>query len=201
MKSVKAVHYSGHIVDGATGEPVDAARITLIPSRCASVWRTDSNGRFSFWVASEDNQRIDIEHDGYQPLLFVVKRGSLDDMRLSPSPRVAQPSAYGELIPPSQAVAPAILTADSEPKLSGMGRHWSPWYLLSVGKAPQGYAVQRVEFWLSGDRSCGTGAECRELARDNKQIVWEFRLQGHDETGAPARTFSAAHIQVLYRAE
>src|SRR5437588_7816481 len=97
-----------------------------------------------------------------------------------------------ELMPPSPAVAPAIASADSEPKLSGTGAHWSPWYRLGIGKAPGGYTLYRVEFWLSGDRSCGDGAECRKVAESDREVLWEFCLQGHKEEGAPTRTYSVA---------
>lgn len=106
-----------------------------------------------------------------------------------------------DLMPPSQDVAPAILIADSGPKLSGVGKQWSPWYRLEVGKAPKGYTLHRVEFWVDGGRSCGEGAECREILKSDQQIVWEFRLQGHDETGAHSQTYSVAHMRVLYRPE
>lgn len=103
------------------------------------------------------------------------------------------------LMPPSQSVAPAILTANSGPKRSGSGNNWSPWYRLRAGKAPGGYTLQNVEFWLTGDRTCDAGAECREVERNDDQVLWEFRLKGRVETGAPAKYDSVAHIRVLYR--
>jgi len=104
-----------------------------------------------------------------------------------------------KLLPPSQAVAPAIASADSGLKPGGTGKRWSKWYRLGIGKAPNGYTVQKAEFWLSGAHACGASAECREIARDDQQVFWEFRLQGHDQTGAPRRTYSEAHIRVIYR--
>jgi len=104
-----------------------------------------------------------------------------------------------KLQPPSQAIAPAIASADSGLKPSGVGRRWSKWYRLGVGKAPRGYTVQKTEFWLSGDHDCGALAECREAAKSDQRVVWEFRLQGHDETGTPRRAYSEAHIRVTYR--
>jgi len=105
------------------------------------------------------------------------------------------------LLPPSQAVAPAIASADSGLKPSGADKRWSKWYRLGVGRAPRGYTVQKTEFWLSGDHACGASAACREIARDDQQVVWEFRLQGHDQTGTPGRTHSEGHIRVHYRAQ
>ena len=56
-----------------------------------------------------------------------------------------------EGLPPSQSVAPAIVSADSKPIRSRGGNRWSPWYRLGIGKAPAGYVLQRVEFWITGD--------------------------------------------------
>jgi len=103
-----------------------------------------------------------------------------------------------KLRPPSQAVAPAIASAHSGPKPGGAGKRWSNWYRLGVGKAPSGYTVQKTEFWLSGDHVCGASAECREIARDDRQVLWEFRLRGH--TGTARRTYSEGHIRVFYNA-
>ena len=105
-----------------------------------------------------------------------------------------------KLLPPSQAVAPAIASAHSGPKPSGAGKRWSNWYHLGVGKAPNGYTVQKTEFWLSGDHVCGASAECREIARDDRQVIWEFRLQGHDHTDTARTTYSEGHIRVFYNA-
>jgi hypothetical protein len=104
-----------------------------------------------------------------------------------------------KLLPPSQAVAPAIASADSGLKPGGVGKSWSKWYRLGMGKAPSGFTVQKAEFWLSGDHACGASAECREIARDDQQVLWEFRLQGQGQAGASRRAFSKAHIRVTYR--
>jgi hypothetical protein len=201
LETEKAVHYSGRILDTVTGEPIARARITLTPPNWDCVWRTDSDGRFSFWVPSQSDREMKIERENYQSISLRVQRGALNDIRLSPSSNAVQLTASRDtahLMPPSQAVAPAIITAESGPKLSGTGGNWSRWYRLGVGKAPGGYTVERVEFWLSGDRACGTGAECREIIRNDKQVLWEFRLQGHSERGAPPKTCSVAYIRVLY---
>ena len=111
-------------------------------------------------------------------------------------PTVAQKA---ELMPPSQSIAPAIATADSELKGSGVGKHWSRWYRVGVGKAPRGYTVQSAEFWLTGARSCGALAECRELARSDQLVLWEFRIRGNDQFGAATKVFSQGHVRVIYR--
>jgi hypothetical protein len=102
-------------------------------------------------------------------------------------------------LPPSQDVAPAIITADSGIKTSAAGRRWSDWYRLGVGKAPNGYTLQKAEFWLTGDRTCGVLAECRELTKSDQEVLWEFRLQGQNGPAARKTIVSEGHIRVKYR--
>ncbi len=98
------------------------------------------------------------------------------------------------------ATAPAkVVTVSSGPKVSGVRKDFSDWYRLAVGAAPGGYTVDRTEFWLSGDRTCGEWAECREVSKSDKEVVWEFRLQGHDEWGAPPQAYSEGHLRVTYK--
>lgn len=104
-----------------------------------------------------------------------------------------------KLGPPSQSVAPAIVSANSGVKSSGIGKNWSDWYPLGTGKAPQGYTVWKAEFWLTGDRRCGDLAECREVERSDQRVLWEFRLQGNDTDDLAKVATSQAHIRVTYR--
>lgn len=101
--------------------------------------------------------------------------------------------------PWSQDVAPAFVLADSGVKEIVVGEGWSPWYRLGVGESPVGYSVSKVTFWLTGDRSCGNGAECREIERSDRRILWEFRVKGNIRrpSGKPVR--SQGHIRVTYR--
>jgi hypothetical protein len=104
-----------------------------------------------------------------------------------------------QLVPPSQSVMPAIVTADSGMKSSGIGKNWSHWYTLGTGKAPRGYTVWRTEFWLTGDRSCGDSAECREVERSDERVLWQFRLQGNATDDLAKVASAEAHIRVTYR--
>ena len=104
-----------------------------------------------------------------------------------------------KLVAPSLSVAPAIVSADSGVKSSGAGNHWSDWYPLGAGKAPQGYTVRKVEFWLTGDRRCGEVAECRQVQSSDQQVLWEFRLQGNETDGVAKIATSEGHIRVTYR--
>jgi hypothetical protein len=124
------------------------------------------------------------------PLFFVLCVSALQERLTAQEPSLA---------PPSQSVAPAIITADSGRKTSGAGKNWSDWYQLGTGKAPKGYTVSKSEFWLTGDRKCGEFAECREVQRSDEQVLWEFRLQGNETDGLPKVAFSEGHIRVIYR--
>jgi hypothetical protein len=201
---VDAIHYWGRIIDRSTGKPIESARIRVIPSTYVGARRSDSRGRFSFWTGFRKSDQIEIEHDGYQTLCLLPQCGDLNDIRMQAQGLdQADLSSFGvtaQLILPSQSVAPAIVTADSGPKSSGAGNRWSAWYRLGVGAAPQGYTLQKVDFWLTGDDACGLSAQCRETKRSDREIRWEFRLQGHSEIGAPLRTEAVAHIRAVYRA-
>ena len=83
-------------------------------------------------------------------------------------------------------------------KLSGRGKDWSPWYEVRVGAAPNGYTIQSVDFWLTGDRTCGAWAECKEVVKNDSKVIWSFRLQGHDEWGAPPQAYSEGHLRVIF---
>jgi len=93
---------------------------------------------------------------------------------------------------------PHTVESSSGKKLSGKGKDWSPWYDLRIGPSPESYTVEKVEFWLTGDRSCGAWAECKEVTKNDNEVVWSFRLQGHDEWGAPPQAYSEGHLRVTY---
>jgi len=204
---IEAIHIWGRVTDQYTGKAIEAARIRVLPSSDNAIWQTDAEGRFSFWLAKRGLDRIEIEAEGYARVSLVPMMGAVLNVRLSRESAdtsmrasMSRKNAF-PLMTPSQAIAPAIITADSGPKPSGTGRTWSSWYRLGINKAPAGYAVSHVEFWLSGDGACGRSAECRQLTSSDEQVLWEFRLRGHDEIGAPSRTFSVGHIRVIFRSQ
>jgi len=91
-----------------------------------------------------------------------------------------------------------VVEVSSGPKPSGIGKDWSDWYQVRIGAAPAGYTIEKADFWLSGDRACNAWAECKELSKDDAQVVWQFRLQGHDEWGAPKQANSEGHLRATY---
>lgn len=97
------------------------------------------------------------------------------------------------------ALQPKVVEVSSGSKISGKGKAWSDWYQVTTGAAPAGFTMEKTEFWLTGDRSCGSWAECKETKKDDVGVVWEFRLQGHDEWGAPPQAYSEGHLRVTYK--
>jgi hypothetical protein len=95
--------------------------------------------------------------------------------------------------------APKLVEVSSGKQLSGDGKNWSPWYSVRTPAAPAEYAVGKIEFWLTGDRACGAWADCQQLVANEEGVVWQFRLQGHDEWGAPRQAFSEGHLKVIYQ--
>jgi hypothetical protein len=198
-RKAKAVRVRGRVLDSVTGKPIAEAHLKMLPTETGS-WSTDERGQFAFWIPSNVGSRVEIEREQYASVAVDLRGGFLGDIPLG---RLAssewQLGGPGDVMPASQLVAPAIVTADSGPRFSGNGYAWSAWYRLGVGKAPAGYTIQKVEFWLSGDRGCGAWAECRELLRSDSEVVWKFRLRGHDEVGAPRKAVSIGHLRVTYR--
>ena len=127
-----------------------------------------------------------------------VKRpsSSVTDRDRSPI-QLAPPPA--SMIESTAELPTKVAVASSGPKLSGSGKEWSEWYQVSIGAAPAGYSLEKTEFWLSGDRTCGAWAECKELAKEETHVEWQFRLQGHDEWGAPRQASSEGHLRVFYK--
>lgn len=197
----EAVHYTGRVLDGVTSAPIHEARITVsLTNKGNPPYRSDSDGNFSFWLARRnptDDATVRIEHDAYREYDRTVPSDAdtkLGDIRLVPLS--AAEALLDRVL--SAAPPPRIVEASSGPKLSGKRKEWSPWYELRVGAAPTGYTIEKTEFWLSGDRSCGASAECKETSKNDNEVVWQFRLQGHDEWGAPPQAYSEGHLRVTY---
>jgi hypothetical protein len=88
---------------------------------------------------------------------------------------------------------------------SGQADQWSQPYTLCLGPAPAGYTldVNSAEYFLTGDRRCGAWAECRWLQRDDANVCFEFKLQGHNEFSAMVDRLgvrdSEGHLRARYR--
>ena len=162
---------SGVIVNGETARsiPRTGANISLdVGSSCSELRETGIGCGETYQASFHQSSPFDgpIQHSNVcsdsdpecsESLHGWEKDHLADESRLiSPVVEPALPASseipqnlgtHLEGFPPSQSVAPAIVTADSRPIRSGGGHPWSPWYQLEVGKAPAGYQLQRVEFW------------------------------------------------------
>ena len=214
-----SVHYVGRVLDKLTSAPLPESKVTVTLSNKSEPPRqTDSDGQFSFWISRSDptqDATLRIDHEKYEPYKRIVPSdisNQLGDINLTLIAEIVAapmrpPSASWPPPPVSGNPRPYTLDEDSTkiaevssgPKLSGSGKDWSEWYQVKIGAAPAGYSVEKTEFWLSGDRTCGAWAECRELTKDEMQVIWEFRLQGHDEWGAPPQASSEGHLRVYYK--
>lgn len=55
----------GKVTDAATGKPLNAAIVTLVPG--ASTYQTAEDGAFSFVELDEGQYTVSVQKDGYQP--------------------------------------------------------------------------------------------------------------------------------------
>jgi hypothetical protein len=90
-----------------------------------------------------------------------------------------------------------VVEESSGSRLSGIGETWSPWYSVDVGRAVKGYTLDKARFWLTGDRQCNKGAECKEASKNDSGVTELFRLKGR--AGSPSPLPSEGHLQVTYK--
>jgi hypothetical protein len=89
-----------------------------------------------------------------------------------------------------------VKKTDSKP--SGSGAGWSPWYSITSDPPKPGFIVATSSFALEGDRRCGAWAECSQTFKGPASVVWQFRLQGHNE-GPPSVRNSVGVLTVTYQ--
>jgi hypothetical protein len=63
----------------------------------------------------------------------------------------------------------------SDPKESGLGSSFSPWYELPANPPRSGYKIGDVSFSLTGDRTCGAWSECVLDRKNDTQVTLRFR--------------------------
>jgi LysM domain len=137
-----------------------------------------------FFIQFTFGEKIDLKVDN---LADLIKK--LPSIKVTVSGKRATSTgvlaAVYRLEPPISGLPASVQATTRREEWSGEGRNYSDWYSLSSLSAPPRYAVQRTEFHLEGDRSCGAWAECNEARRDANSSTWSFRLQGHDESFPP----------------
>ena len=76
--------------------------------------------------------------------------------------------------------APYTTVKQSE-QWSGEGSEYSEWYLLESDPPLEGYEIVSHRFYLAGDRNCGEYAECEPVEQTPEDVVYRFRMQGHND--------------------
>ena len=89
----------------------------------------------------------------------------------------------------------------SGPQPSGIGSNFSPWYELRSPPPKPGYELdpKTVQFSLSGDRRCNEWSECQIKQASANEVIFLFRLQGHNEWFPPRPAFSEGVLRVEFR--
>jgi len=83
-----------------------------------------------------------------------------------------------------------------------------PWCFLSAGRPKPGYRIRSASFSLQGDRMClgndfdpepdDPAAWCRRVARTDNEVIWQFKMLGHSETGTEIAGLSFGKLVVVY---
>jgi len=106
------------------------------------------------------------------------------------APKQPRPKAVELVDPDSKPEAPPTVPPGhqqisyvkrSGAKVSGPSSQWSDWYELCSDPLPAGYEIIMEDFDLSGDRTCGSWAECYKSKSGPDKVCYSFRMQGHDE--------------------
>ncbi|HEY5037455.1 MAG TPA: carboxypeptidase-like regulatory domain-containing protein, partial [bacterium] len=164
------------------GQPLSGAQIIVSAAGSETLPPTYTNTDGVFFVALEPTRErggertslLQVNAVDYEPVekvLHLVSGTQFEDIRLSPSPEKVSSNQ-----PPIQQ------KAYSDWLFSGAGANFSDWYTLCSSPAPEGFRIAFSAFHLEGDRGCNAWSECQEEKRNDKQVCWRFRLQGHSES-------------------
>jgi hypothetical protein len=112
---------------------------------------------------------------------------------ISPDDKAMTDAAAAE----GQGKGPIVRQFSSGPKLSGSGAAFSREYELRSDQPPPGYRIGKIDYSLSGDRSCGNWSTCR-VTEEAGVAVFRFSMQGHNEWPPPGQAMSEGHLIVTY---
>jgi hypothetical protein len=115
----------------------------------------------------------------------VVPKFSLQDYALLPSSNnkiaLAAPEVSGDYV-----LSKVNFVRDEKPYTagpypSGEANNPGKWYELCNSPEPEGWTIEKSEFILTGDRTCGSWAECNKTTDTPTKVCYQFRMQGHSE--------------------
>jgi hypothetical protein len=199
-QEAQRIRYTVQVFDATTSSGIASASVSLSAASTAKVGETDGLGRVTFTLDQADagnSANIVARKEGFRDSTFhgvVPADSGVVSLRLEPAeapkpqPVQADPARVKE-----------TLVIRSGPRLSGARKAFSEWYELCSGELPRNSTIDTADFSLSGDRSCGAWADCREKTdkRTASQVCWEFRLQGHDEWPASGQAMSEGVLRIV----
>jgi hypothetical protein len=102
------------------------------------------------------------------------------------------------VVPNSTAQVKFQRVFSSGPRLSGSGANFSDWYTLCSEGIPRTARIVSASFALSGDRRCGSWANCKESERSENHVCYQFQMQGHNEWPGAGQASSEGILTVEY---
>lgn len=83
---------------------------------------------------------------------------------------------------PAESTTTTVFEKRSGSRPSGPGKSFSQPYELCSDPLPDpAMTIVSSDFFLLGDRSCGSWATCEPSVKEPTRVCWKFTLQGHDE--------------------
>jgi len=183
------------VIDASRGAALEGVKVYGRANDRASFGLTDAQGLSKVTIRSSDrNPGISIRFfkEGYEATDFSLKVDSASSqhapIQVSMRPLVATPDRYSQ-------------TFRSGPVPSGSGRNFSQWYRIVAAPPKPGFEfdLEKSYFTLSGDRQCNAWSECSWAIRTPQSLVFQFRLQGHNEASPPGQAFSEGTLYVEYK--
>lgn len=199
LSEAQRIRYTVQVFDATTSIGLGAAVVSLSVGNSAFSVQTDELGRAIFILeknAAGQRATITARKPGFREInvVSVVPTDTgFANIRVDP---LAPPAPEPVKTNPSRVKETKIFRSGQ--MLSGSRKDFSQWYELCSGELPRGSLIEADNFSLSGDRSCGAWADCRERRdkRTDTRVCWEFRMQGHDEWPASGQALSEGVLSI-----
>ena len=199
VEEAKKIRYTVNVLDQLDNSGVEVASLVMRIGSTTLAGTTDRAGVYTFILDDSlagAEGTIGLAKADYRdvetPISVPTTRGTLTVRLVRSNPPPPQPIASA----PSRVSDVAVFSSGA--RESGSMSNFSQWYELCSGKLPPGSIIEQAAFTLSGDRSCGAWAECREKERTPTRVCWEFRMQGHNEWLPPGQARSEGQMRVQF---
>jgi len=188
------------VVDASRGAPLEGAVVQVFAKEITFVGVTDSTGLLRIIL------RLPPSFEGHDIQILLLR--CLKDGYQGVDLRVPVESVRSQRAPIQVLMEPLRATQDryshtfhSGPVPSGSGNNFSQWYRVVADRPKPGYEIdlKKSFYSLSGDRQCNAWSECSWVIRTPETLVFQFRLQGHNEWPAPGQALSDGTLYVEYK--